>query len=118
MFQASPLCLGAAVVGLVTESGCLLFASYLHTRWLLFLPLGLLVGKTPTPWSRCQPAGWAGALLSMPARIYQCSLQLLRGVGGVCRLKLRYKGKSFRWHRRRGSLILRFGYSHLVAVPF
>lgn len=29
-------------------------------------------------------------------------------------LKLKYKGKSFRWHRRRRSLLLRFGHSHLV----
>lgn len=29
-------------------------------------------------------------------------------------LKLKFKGKSFRWHRRRGGLVLRFGHSHLV----
>ena len=40
-----------------------------------------------------------------------------RALGGLCRLKLRYKGKSFKWHRRRGALLLRFGHSHLVAVP-
>lgn len=27
-------------------------------------------------------------------------------------IKLRYKGKSYKWHRRRGALVLRFGYSH------
>lgn len=40
----------------------------------------------------------------------------LRGVGGVTRLKLRFKGKSFKWHRRKGALMLRFGHSHLVAL--
>lgn len=39
----------------------------------------------------------------------------LRGLGCLVSLKLRFKGKSFRWHRRRGSLVLRFGHSHLVA---
>ncbi len=37
-------------------------------------------------------------------------------LGGVRRCKLRFKGKSFKWHRRRGALVLRFGHSHLVAV--
>lgn len=42
---------------------------------------------------------------------------LLRlGLGGLHVVKMRYKGKSFRWHRRRGSLLLRFGHSHLVAL--
>lgn len=31
-------------------------------------------------------------------------------------LKLKYKGKSFRWHRRKSSLLLRFGHSHLVKM--
>ena len=39
----------------------------------------------------------------------------LRGLSGRVSLKLRFKGKSFRWHRRRGGLVLRFGHSHLVA---
>jgi len=39
----------------------------------------------------------------------------LRGLRGLVTLKLRFKGKSFRWHRRRGALVLRFGHSHLVA---
>lgn len=29
-------------------------------------------------------------------------------------IKLRYKGKSFRWHRRKAALVLRFGRSHLA----
>ena len=41
----------------------------------------------------------------------------LRGLTGLVSLKLRFKGKSFRWHRRRGALVLRFGHSHLVACP-
>lgn len=39
----------------------------------------------------------------------------LRGLRGLVTLKLRFKGKSFRWHRRKGALVLRFGHSHLVA---
>ena len=39
----------------------------------------------------------------------------LRGLSCLVSLKLRFKGKSFRWHRRRSSLVLRFGHSHLVA---
>lgn len=39
----------------------------------------------------------------------------LRGLSCLVSLKLRFKGKSFRWHRRRGALVLRFGHSHLVA---
>ena len=39
-----------------------------------------------------------------------------RGLGGLVTLKMRYKGKSFRWHRRCRSLLLRFGHSHLVAL--
>lgn len=42
---------------------------------------------------------------------------VLRGLTGRVCLKLRFKGKSFRWHRRRGCLVLRFGHSHLVACP-
>lgn len=38
----------------------------------------------------------------------------LRGLTGLASLKLRFKGKSFRWHRKRGGLVLRFGHSHLV----
>ena len=41
----------------------------------------------------------------------------LRGLTGRVALKLRFKGKSFRWHRRRGALLLRFGHSHLVTCP-
>jgi ribosomal protein L6P/L9E len=42
----------------------------------------------------------------------------LRGLGAWVLAKLRYKGKSFRWYKKRGALILRFGHSHLVAsVP-
>jgi ribosomal protein L6P/L9E len=43
--------------------------------------------------------------------------QALRGLTGRASLKLRFKGKSFRWHRRQGGLVLRFGHSHLVTCP-
>jgi hypothetical protein len=42
--------------------------------------------------------------------------QVFRGLGALCLLKLRYKGKSFKWHRRCASLMLRFGHAHLVYV--
>ncbi len=59
-------------------------------------------------WVACPSRG----LLS---RQYQnCLRAALRGLVGLASLKLRFKGKSFRWHRRRGSLVLRFGHSHLV----
>ena len=38
----------------------------------------------------------------------------LRGLTALVSLKLKFKGKSFRWHRRRQALVLRFGHSHLV----
>jgi len=31
-------------------------------------------------------------------------------------IKIRYKGKSYKWYRRGGALILRFGYSHIVSM--
>lgn len=31
-------------------------------------------------------------------------------------LKLRYKGKNHRWHRKKKSLVLRFGHSHLISL--
>jgi hypothetical protein len=31
-------------------------------------------------------------------------------------IKIKYKGKSYKWYRRNKSLVLRFGYSHLVAL--
>lgn len=31
-------------------------------------------------------------------------------------IKIKYKGKSYKWHKKRTSLILRFGYSHLVSL--
>jgi hypothetical protein len=40
----------------------------------------------------------------------------LRGLGSWLLVKLRYKGKSFRWYKKRGSLVLRFGHSHLVVA--
>ncbi len=43
---------------------------------------------------------------------------IFRGVGGLCYVKIQYKGKSFKWTRKAQSLVLRFGHSHLVAEPF
>lgn len=58
----------------------------------------------------------ASKLFAMDFQIFLLWQSLLRGLGGVSRLKLRYKGKSFKWHRRKGALLLRFGHSHLVAL--
>ena len=55
-------------------------------------------------------AGWAPSGVTWLQRA-------LRGLTGRVSLKLRFKGKSFRWHRRRGGLVLRFGHSHLVTCP-
>lgn len=41
---------------------------------------------------------------------------LRKTVGFFTTLKLKYKGKSFRWHRKAKSILLRFGRSHLVTV--
>lgn len=38
----------------------------------------------------------------------------LKSPGFFIALKLKYKGKSFRWHRKARSILLRFGHSHLV----
>jgi hypothetical protein len=54
--------------------------------------------------------GWAPSAVTWLQRA-------LRGLTGRVSLKLRFKGKSFRWHRRRGGLVLRFGHSHLVTCP-
>lgn len=32
-------------------------------------------------------------------------------------MRLKYKGKSFKWFKKRGSIVLRFGHSHIVVVP-
>lgn len=61
-----------------------------------------------------QASGWLSA--SVPQHCARLWQYVCRGLGGLCRLKLRYKGKSFKWHHRRGALMLRFGHSHLVAV--
>jgi ribosomal protein L6P/L9E len=45
-------------------------------------------------------------------------ISFLRGLGSWVLAKLRFKGKSFRWYKKRGSLVLRFGHSHLVvSIP-
>lgn len=35
-------------------------------------------------------------------------------------IKLKYKGKSYKWYRKRHLMVLRFGYSHavLLAIPY
>lgn len=64
----------------------------------------------------------AGSLLwQLPAhavvlRAKRWFLDWSNHLGALAVLRLRYKGKSFRWHKRLGSLMLRFGHSHLVFV--
>lgn len=50
------------------------------------------------------------------ARISKWYRLLTKSVNTLSFLKLKYKGKSFRWHRKKASLVLRFGRSHLVIV--
>lgn len=39
----------------------------------------------------------------------------LKGLGSWSLTKLKFKGKSFRWYKKKSCLILRFGHSHLVS---
>lgn len=77
----------------------------LHRLWAVFLPVRAAGGAPRQPDSA-----------TMVPRLQRLWGGLLRGLGGLCRLKLRYKGKSFKWHHRRGALLLRFGHAHLVFV--
>jgi len=70
----------------------------LRARWRIFVPL------TSPP--ALAPRGLATTTL----------YRLCRGLGSWVVAKLRYKGKSFRWYRKRGALVLRFGHSHLVTA--
>jgi len=79
-------------------------------------PVGRPSTSTGTAHSFVEAAGLSSGLFSMGTQILSFWRTLLRGLGGLSRLKLRYKGKSFKWHRRGGALLLRFGHSHLVAL--
>jgi hypothetical protein len=79
-------------------------------RWALALPQHGRPSRAPAAVA-CTRAG-------APPRVWAWSAALFRGLGGLRTLKLRFKGKSFRWHRRRGALMLRFGHSHLVVCRF
>jgi hypothetical protein len=98
-------------------------------RLLLSLPAYLLTprpnaGRVPSVfsmlwrnrWFLTVPSSHPALGLAVPAGISACLASVLRGLGGLCVLKLRFKGKSFKWHRRFSTLTLRFGHSHVVSV--
>jgi len=90
-----------------TKTGSTLAYTFVDGRWIVRMPLQ----RHPSAAALVFP------LLAYAAtRIQKLWAGVLRGLGGVCRLKVRFKGKSFKWHRRRGALMLRFGHAHLVAV--
>ncbi len=71
------------------------FLNFVFNSWFFFSPLN----KKKTIISKQY-----GFLLS----------NFLRGLGFWVLVKLKYKGKSFRWYKKKNSLILRFGHSHVV----
>jgi hypothetical protein len=100
--RAAPVLGGAApAVALGFARGSLEVAR-VNQRWWALSPL-CAAGLAPYPAWRAHGA-WAGSQLSA----------VFRSLGGLLTLKIRYKGKSFRWHRKRGALLLRFGHSHVV----
>jgi hypothetical protein len=108
--------LPSPTVWLLTRTGALGWTAVAR-RWGLLWPGA---SAAPSPARRFAQLRFAAA--TPPLGVAAVRLRTLlggvwRALGGVCRLKLRYKGKSFKWHRRRGALLLRFGHSHLVAVP-
>lgn len=96
--------LRAGAVFSPTGGGQRAVAAGIHRGWLILAPM-----RVPGP-------GAASSGFRVTALVAKFLCGVVRGVMGVCRLKLRYKGKSFKWHRRRGALLLRFGHAHLVHV--
>jgi hypothetical protein len=66
-------------------------------------------------WLAYFPSGSAGGLSSRGVAV-SVFHRFCRGLGSWVVAKLKYKGKSFRWYRKRGALVLRFGHSHLVTM--
>jgi hypothetical protein len=86
---------------------------------------GFLIGSglaSPALWGRpWGPKSWSWdpvALALGSVRFPRSVRAPALGLGFF--LKFMYKGKSYRWHRRAGAMVLRFGSSHLVApsCPF
>ena len=69
-----------------------------RTRWLAYYPSSRTLDLAPR-----------GAIVSV-------FHNFCRGLGSWVVAKLKYKGKSFRWYRKKGALVLRFGHSHLVTM--
>lgn len=67
------------------------------------------LGPWPKPWPQAGP--------SASRETHRLLGDLTTGARLIT-LKIRYKGKSFRWLRRAGSLVLRFGRSHASFVRF
>jgi hypothetical protein len=107
---ASKASLPALASLLPAFSGRALLASPAHPpgRLLAFFALGAF--------NVACPLGTAPALQHTAASVSRQSA-LWQPLLGWFFLKFKYKGKSFRWHRRKLSLVLKFGASHLVALP-
>lgn len=41
---------------------------------------------------------------------------VVKGIFKFIFIKFRYKGKNYRWHRRKRGLVIRFGHSHLISI--
>lgn len=79
----------------------------IESRWNFFVPFAQ---NTPNGLLFKQ------SLSSSSKRTKEWFRVITKGLGALSFLKLRYKGKSFRWHRKKGSLVLRFGRSHMVML--
>jgi len=86
------------VVWLTRVGGSIFSCFSFKVRWLTYFPTTRLGALAP-----------AGAAVSVFHRF-------CRGLGSWVVAKLKYKGKSFRWYRKKGALVLRFGHSHLVTM--
>lgn len=76
-----------------------------HTNWFITCP-----AQTFLPHFACS------GLSAYSTYIANTLLLVFMGLGSLLILKLKFKGKSFKWHRRASHLILRFGHSHLVGI--
>jgi ribosomal protein L6P/L9E len=46
--------------------------------------------------------------------IYSWFDKICKNIYNFSFLKFKYKGKNYRWHRKKKGLVLRFGHSHLI----
>lgn len=76
--------------------------------------------STITPTNNCNETDprWSLPKTQYPTfvRIQRWFNSLMGFIDKRVAFRLRYKGKSFRWHRKLKSVLLRFGHSHVVLV--